>query len=168
VPSYVAIVSAVQGQRTSRPVTARPMIRRWISLVPSKMVNLSDVQPALHYAGTATSTESDPGSTSGQQVSAPPPGGILHPAAFHQFLCLFSLWRNRNGTGRYRVAGRPAAPPPGRALGAVKPRQLLKAIGLPVPHGTCNGQRKSAKLPRSEAVGALSLPPRLTFWLDRY
>ena len=31
------------GYRTSRPVMARPMIRRWISEVPSKMVKLSDV-----------------------------------------------------------------------------------------------------------------------------
>ena len=29
-----------QGYRTSRPVTARPMMRRWISEVPSKMVKI--------------------------------------------------------------------------------------------------------------------------------
>jgi hypothetical protein len=29
--------------RTSRPVMARPMIMRWISEVPSKIVKLSDV-----------------------------------------------------------------------------------------------------------------------------
>jgi hypothetical protein len=29
--------------RTSRPVTARPMIMRWISEVPSKIVKLSEV-----------------------------------------------------------------------------------------------------------------------------
>ena len=29
--------------RTSRPVTARPMIMRWISEVPSKIVKMSDV-----------------------------------------------------------------------------------------------------------------------------
>jgi hypothetical protein len=36
-------VFAAQDYRTSSPVTARPMIMRWISLVPSKMVKLSDV-----------------------------------------------------------------------------------------------------------------------------
>jgi hypothetical protein len=33
-------VSAVQSYRTSSPVMARPMMRRWISEVPSKMVNI--------------------------------------------------------------------------------------------------------------------------------
>jgi hypothetical protein len=32
-----------RGYLTSSPVTARPMIIRWISDVPSKMVKLSDV-----------------------------------------------------------------------------------------------------------------------------
>ena len=41
VPSYVVGALAAQGYRTSRPVTARPMIMRWISEVPSKMVKLS-------------------------------------------------------------------------------------------------------------------------------
>jgi hypothetical protein len=36
-PRYV---SAGQAYRTSRPVTARPMIMRWISEVPSKMVKI--------------------------------------------------------------------------------------------------------------------------------
>ena len=39
-------VSAGQGYRTSSPVMARPMIRRWISEVPSKMVKLSGVPGA--------------------------------------------------------------------------------------------------------------------------
>ena len=33
-------VSAVQSYRTSSPVMARPMMRRWISEVPSKMVKI--------------------------------------------------------------------------------------------------------------------------------
>jgi uncharacterized protein len=33
-------ISAGQGYRTSNPVTARPMIIRWISDVPSKMVKI--------------------------------------------------------------------------------------------------------------------------------
>jgi hypothetical protein len=36
-------VFAAQDYQTSSPVTARPMIMRWISLVPSKMVKMSDV-----------------------------------------------------------------------------------------------------------------------------
>ena len=36
-------------QRTSSPVTARPMIRRWISEVPSKMVKMSGVARADQY-----------------------------------------------------------------------------------------------------------------------
>jgi len=42
-------VSAAQDYRTSRPVTARPMIRRWISEVPSKMVKLSGVHEAEQH-----------------------------------------------------------------------------------------------------------------------
>jgi hypothetical protein len=43
IPSDVAaVVSAAQGYRTSRPVTARPMSMRWISEVPSKMVKIVD------------------------------------------------------------------------------------------------------------------------------
>ena len=33
----------VAGYLTSRPVTARPMIMRWISDVPSKIVKFSDL-----------------------------------------------------------------------------------------------------------------------------
>jgi len=36
-------VSAAQGYLTSSPVTARPMIIRWISEVPSKIVKLLGV-----------------------------------------------------------------------------------------------------------------------------
>ena len=36
----------LDGYRTSSPVMARPMIRRWISEVPSKMVKLSGVPGA--------------------------------------------------------------------------------------------------------------------------
>ena len=36
-------VPAGQGYLTSSPVTARPMIMRWISEVPSKIVKLSEV-----------------------------------------------------------------------------------------------------------------------------
>jgi hypothetical protein len=32
--------TAGQAYRTGSPVTARPMIMRWISLVPSKMVKI--------------------------------------------------------------------------------------------------------------------------------
>ncbi|HEY4464610.1 MAG TPA: hypothetical protein VGN41_18230 [Streptosporangiaceae bacterium] len=35
-------VSAAQRYRTSRPVTARPISMRWISLVPSKIVKIVD------------------------------------------------------------------------------------------------------------------------------
>jgi hypothetical protein len=38
-PTWLSL-PAVQGYRTSRPVTARPMIMRWISEVPSKMVKI--------------------------------------------------------------------------------------------------------------------------------
>jgi hypothetical protein len=34
-------ISAGQDQRTSSPVMARPMIIRWISEVPSKIVKIS-------------------------------------------------------------------------------------------------------------------------------
>jgi hypothetical protein len=37
------VVLAGQRYRTSSPVTARPMIMRWISEVPSKMVKLPGV-----------------------------------------------------------------------------------------------------------------------------
>ena len=49
VSSWIKAVSAAQGYRTSRPVRARPIIRRWISEVPSKMVKIVDVRPV--YAG---------------------------------------------------------------------------------------------------------------------
>jgi hypothetical protein len=41
--SGLARVLAAQRYLTSSPVTARPMIIRWISLVPPKIVKLSDV-----------------------------------------------------------------------------------------------------------------------------
>jgi hypothetical protein len=37
---YTPGISAAQRYRTSSPVSARPMIIRWISLVPSKMVKI--------------------------------------------------------------------------------------------------------------------------------
>ena len=42
-PSRLGAFSAGQSYRTSSPVRARPMIMRWISEVPSKIVKLSDV-----------------------------------------------------------------------------------------------------------------------------
>jgi hypothetical protein len=41
-PGYTIGISAVLGYRTSNPVTARPMIIRWISLVPSKIAKIMD------------------------------------------------------------------------------------------------------------------------------
>src|ERR1700759_2584126 len=41
---------AGQGYRTSSPVTARPMIMRWILEVPPKIVKLSDVTEAEQRA----------------------------------------------------------------------------------------------------------------------
>ena len=41
--SRLARVLAAQRYLTSSPVTARPMISRWISEVPSKIVKLSGV-----------------------------------------------------------------------------------------------------------------------------
>jgi hypothetical protein len=39
-PGYTIGISAGQAYRTSSPVTARPMIIRWISDVPSKIVKI--------------------------------------------------------------------------------------------------------------------------------
>src|SRR6266496_2495197 len=44
--------------------------------------------------------------------------------ASHQFLCLFTLWRNRDGTGRSRAAGG-AGRTPGRAGAVGQPRAGL-------------------------------------------
>jgi hypothetical protein len=49
-PGYTIGISAGQTYRTSSPVTARPMIIRWISLVPSKIVKI--------FAGKAESSVS--------------------------------------------------------------------------------------------------------------
>src|SRR6266567_902693 len=61
--------------------------------------------------------------------------------ASHQFLCLFTLWRNRDGTGRSRAAGG-AGRTPGRA-GAVGQR-LKRAVWKISGGGTIMGQKKGA------------------------
>jgi hypothetical protein len=50
-------ISAGHSYRTSSPVTARPMIIRWISLVPSKMVKILAVRAADSLVRSPSASE---------------------------------------------------------------------------------------------------------------
>jgi hypothetical protein len=166
-PPYRPRISAVTCgyHRTSSPVTALPMITRWISEVPSKMVKLVDVQavsagrwPAGRpLASTNSAPRCGPRVPRSWHGRRPLPHQLLRDARRRS--CPARSAPGRDGD-RGRLAGNPSRPalgprrawsprPPTDEIGALLARYHATAEQIRMP-----GQRPSA-LPPAEAPAVL-------------